>query len=158
MRWGPSTSPYFAELAEAFENVAVVGTQDDLHQFGGGAMLFPEHVRCLAGKLTLRETAGVIAASGIVIANDSGLGHVAGAVGVPTILLFGPTPDRTLGPLPPNVKILRTGLTCEPCWFWARLKACAGSVNCLQKLSVESVVEAVKEALGKNSDVNRKPS
>lgn len=91
-----------------------------------------------------------------MIANDSGLGHVAGAVGVPVILLFGPTPDRTLGPLPPNVKILRTGLTCEPCWFEARLKACARSVNCLQKLSVESVAEAVKEALGKNSDVNRK--
>lgn len=143
-------------MAEAFENVAVVGTQDDLHQFDGRAMVFPEHVLCLAGKLTLRETAEAIAAAGVVIANDSGLGHVAGAVGVPAILFFGLTPDRTLGPLPPNVKIVRTGLTCEPCWFGARLKACAGSVNCLQKLSVESVVEAVKEALGKISDVNRK--
>ena len=88
-----------------------------------------------------------------MIANDSGLGHVAGAVGVPTILLFGPTPDRTLGPLPKNVTILRTGLACEPCWFTAKLKACVGSVNCLQKLSVESVVQAVKEALREISDV-----
>lgn len=140
--------PYFAELAEAFEDVVVVGSEDDLRQFDGKPIIFPRHVRCLAGALSLRETAEAIAAAGVVVANDSGLGHVAGATGTPTILLFGPTPDRTLGRLPPNVQILRTGLACEPCWFTARLTACAGGVDCLRQLSVAAVAAAAKEVLG----------
>jgi ADP-heptose:LPS heptosyltransferase len=107
--------PYFPELSESFEDVVVVGTEDDLRRFDGRPMQFPRHVRNWAGKLSLRETARVLAAAGAVVANDSGLGHVAGAVGTPTVMLFGPTPDRALGQFPPNVRVLRTGLPCEPC-------------------------------------------
>jgi ADP-heptose:LPS heptosyltransferase len=78
------------------------------------------------------------------VANDSGLGHMSGALGTPTILLFGPTPDRTLGALPPNVQILRAGLPCEPCWLSHRFKGCGGRVDCLGALSVEMVAAAVK--------------
>src|SRR6202008_731065 len=116
---------------ELFQDVVIVGTADDLHNFDGTPMRFPGHARSLVGRLSLREAAGVIAAAGAVVANDSGLGHVAGAVGTPTILLFGPTPDATLGRLPPNVKVLRGGLACEPCWFGDRFGACAGRIACM---------------------------
>jgi ADP-heptose:LPS heptosyltransferase len=111
-------------------------------------MTFPHHVRSLVGEISLRETAQVLAAAGVVIANDSGLGHVAGAVGAPTILLFGPTPHRTLGLLPPNVQVLRAGLPGEPCWFTAPLGACSGSITCLHQLRVSQVAAEVRNVLG----------
>lgn len=137
--------PFFAELAASFEDVVVVGTDDDLLRFDGSSMAFPKHARLFVGRLTLRETAAVIARARVVVANDSGLGHVAGALGVPTILLFGPTPDRTLGRLPLNVTVMRTDLECAPCWFGRRFRACNARVDCLDQLSLDSVVRRVEE-------------
>lgn len=137
--------PYFPRLAEMFDDVAVVGTPDDLYNFDGSPMSFPGQVRSLAGQLSLRETAGVLAAAGAVVANDSGLGHIAGAVGTPTILLFGPTPDAALGRLPPNVKVLRAGVACEPCWFGARFAACAGHIGCLPLIEPATVAAEIAQ-------------
>jgi ADP-heptose:LPS heptosyltransferase len=136
---------HFPRLAELFEDVVIVGTRDDLDNFDGTPMRFPTHVRCLVGQLSLRETADVMAAAGAVVANDSGLGHIAGAVGTPTILLFGPTPDATLGRLPPNVKVLRAGLACEPCWFGDRFGACAGRVACMPLIEPRMVAAAIAQ-------------
>ena len=137
--------PFFPELAASFEDVVVVGTNDDLLRFDGSPMAFPKHARSFVGSLTLRETAAVIARARVVVGNDSGLGHIAGALGVPTILLFGPTPDRTLGHLPLNVTVMRTDLECEPCWFERRFHACNARVDCLNRLSLDSVVRRVEE-------------
>src|SRR5215469_3033475 len=137
--------PHFPCLAECFGDVVVVGTADDLHNFDGTPMRFPSHARSLVGRLSLRETADVMAAAGVVVANDSGLGHIAGAVGTPTILLFGPTPDATLGRLPPNVRVLRAGLACEPCWFGDRYGPCAGRVACLPLIQPARVAAAIAQ-------------
>ncbi len=124
--------PFFPELADRFEDVVLIGTDDDLSRFDGGRMEFSSHVRSLVGHLSLRETAQIIANAGAVVANDGGLGHIAGALGIPTVLLFGPTPHSTLGRLPGNVTILRRGLGCEPCWFTNRFRACEGRLSCLR--------------------------
>lgn len=150
--------PHFPELALRYDDVAVVGTNDDLHHFNGAPMRFPAHVRLLVSCLSLRETAGILAAAGTVVANDSGLGHIAAAVGAPTILLFGPTPDAVLGSFPPNVRVLRAGLPCEPCWHAKRLAACGSRVDCLTALSVRTVADAIAERLASaaaaSSEVN----
>lgn len=135
--------PFFAELAAAFDDVAIIGTNDDLIRFDGTLTNMPGRVRSLVGRLSLRETASVLAGAAAVVANDCGLGHLAGALGAPTVLLFGPTPHRTLGPLPPNVRVLSAGLPCAPCWFGARFRACRRRINCLHELTVETVIEAV---------------
>ncbi|HEV7590120.1 MAG TPA: glycosyltransferase family 9 protein [Longimicrobium sp.] len=140
--------PHFAALAERFADVAVVGTGDDLREFDGTPFRFPGHVRTLADRLTLRQTAEALAAAGAVVANDSGLGHVAAAVGAPTVLLFGPTCDRDLGGFPPNVTVLRAGLACEPCWQAAKLRACSARVDCLRALDVDRVEREVHARSG----------
>jgi ADP-heptose:LPS heptosyltransferase len=136
--------PYFIELARRFEDVAVVGMEDDLDNWNGSPMRFPDHARLFVGRLTLRETAELMAAAGVVVGNDSGLAHMAAATGSPTVMLFGPTPDRALGQFPPNVIVIRSGLACEPCWFISPLKACAQRVDCLKSLSVESVERVIR--------------
>jgi ADP-heptose:LPS heptosyltransferase len=135
--------PWYSQLAEQLADVAIVGTPDDLAQPGVPALRFPPHVRDFIGRLSLRETAELMAGAGLVVANDSGLAHVAAAVGVPTLILFGPTPDRTLGPLPRHVTVLRSGLECEPCWFGRRFEACHKSIDCLRSLTA---VQVAREA------------
>jgi ADP-heptose:LPS heptosyltransferase len=139
--------PYFAELSAAFTDVAVIGTIDDLLGPGGAPLEFPSHVRLFAGQLSLRQTAELIAAATIVIGNDSGLTHIAAAVGTPTLMLFGPTPHLSLGPLPPNVHVLRSGLPCEPCWFRDRFRACARRIDCLSAMDVPTVLRALSSLL-----------
>jgi ADP-heptose:LPS heptosyltransferase len=139
--------PYFPELASALPDVVVVGTPDDLTRSDGSPMNFPAHVRSLVGQLSLRETAEIMAAAGVVVGNDSGLSHVAAAVGTPTVMLFGPTPSKSLGPMPANVKVLRSGLACEPCWLRNRFQKCAGKIDCLAALSVDYVIREVYSCL-----------
>ena len=71
------------ELAEMFSDVVVVGTADDLMRSDRSVVAFPPHVRSLIGRLALSELAGCLASCGTVVANDSGLGHMAAAVGAP---------------------------------------------------------------------------
>jgi ADP-heptose:LPS heptosyltransferase len=136
--------PHFAALAERFDDVVVVGTGDDLRQFDGTPMRFPSHVRSFVDELTLRETAELMAACAIVVGNDSGLSHVAAAVGVATLMLFGPTDHACLGPLPSNATVLRAGLPCEPCWKAAPLAACGRRIDCLAALDIDRVENAVR--------------
>ncbi len=142
--------PFFPRLAEAFQDVVLVGTPDDLRTYDGRPICFPTHVRSFVDQLTIRETAEVMAAAGVVVANDSGLAHIAGAVGVPTVMIFGPTPDLTLGGLPPNVEVLRAALPCEPCWFARRFEACNGRIDCLAQVHVDNVVQAIRRALSES--------
>jgi len=144
--------PGFVQLASRFTDVAVVGTADDVLQRDGSRLCFPAHVKMLVDALSVRETAQTLAAAGLVVGNDSGLSHVSAAVGAPTLMLFGPTPDRELGPLPGNVRVLRRGLVCEPCWFQQRFAACKGRIDCLRELTVDAVMIAVDQMLS-----NREP-
>jgi ADP-heptose:LPS heptosyltransferase len=139
---------YFPELAERFDDVILIGTEDDLRDAQGCFFHFPSHVRSYVSQLSLRESAEFLAGAGAVVGNDSGLCHIAGAVGTPTLVLFGPTPDKTLGHFPENVRVLRAGLPCEPCWFSKRFGYCKRRIDCLTQLSVDKVETAVRSLLG----------
>ena len=134
--------PWYGELAARLPDVAIVGTADDLYH-SGGPIAAPAHVRNFAGRLPLRRTAELLACAGVVVGNDSGLSHVAAAIGVPVIMIFGPTPDRELGPLPPNVRVLRSHLPCEPCWHAGRFEACRKNIDCLRAISVDHVIREI---------------
>lgn len=135
--------PHFPALAARFDDVAIVGTADDLPR-----RPFPAHCRSFVDRLSLRETAELMASAGVVLGNDCGLAHVAAATGTPVVMLFGPTDPGVLGKLPDNVTILRRGLRCQPCWSQARLNACAGRIDCLTQLGLDDVEQAVRQVLG----------
>jgi ADP-heptose:LPS heptosyltransferase len=141
--------PHFAELVLRLRDldVAVVGTADDLIS-GHDRLTLPAGVRNFTGTLTLRETASVLAGAGAVVANDNGLAHVAGAVGAPTIILFGPTSERVFGTLPPHQETLRATLSCAPCWAGVRYGACHAGIDCLRLLDVDGVERQVRLRIG----------
>jgi hypothetical protein len=131
--------PHFAELAGRLPDVALAGTRDDVADIE-----FPAHARSFIDRLSLAETAAMMASAGLVVANDSGLAHTAAACGTPTLMLFGPTSERVLGKFPAHVSVLRSGLPCEPCWHSMPLRACSGKITCLRSLTVEQVLAAIE--------------
>jgi len=80
---------------------------------GIGAGLGPR-VEVVTG-LPLVEVARRLAACSCVVANDSGLMHLAAAVGVPTVGLFGPTDPLRTAPRG-NLALQAEGVVCAPCW------------------------------------------
>lgn len=140
--------PFYPELAARLKNVCVIGTENDLWRFDGSRLHFSENVTSFIGRLSLRKVAALLASAAVVVANDSGLGHMAGALGADTILIFGPTSNRSLGALPPNVTVLRSGLSCEPCWPRAPLRACGRRIDCLQSIDVDVLVRIIESRTG----------
>lgn len=138
--------PHFAALAARLGDVdvAVVGTADDLAS-GADRLSFPGNVRSFVSKLSLRETASLLAGAGVVVANDNGLAHVAAAVGTPTITLFGPTSEHVLGTFAPHQEALRASFACAPCWRATRYGACHGTIDCMRSLAVDVVERHVRK-------------
>ena len=106
---------------------------------GGGV-----HAASTAGALGLQETAAVLRASQVVVSGDTGLMHLATAVGTRVVALFGPT-VRQFGffPYRSPATVLEVALECRPCSAQGGPRCPLGHHRCLREISVEAVVGAV---------------
>ena len=99
----------------------------------------------LAGLTSLTETIYLIAQCRLFISNDSGLMHVAGALNVPTVAIFGSTNPATTSPPGEKTIIVRKETACSPCLK----ETCPTDFRCMTLITVEDVVAAAKELLNK---------
>lgn len=96
------------------------------------------------GRLTLPETAALIRASRLYVGLDSGITHLAAALGHPVVALYGPADPRRTGPWGPRARVVRLTLPCAPCGE----RHCPLSTGaCLRDLSPAEVAEAVVASL-----------
>jgi heptosyltransferase II len=102
----------------------------------------------LAGKTSLAGAFSAIAAAKCIVSNDSGLMHVAAALGVPQVAIFGSSSPLHTPPLSPAAKVLwfkndplyQPVLDCAPCFA----RECQfGHTRCLQDISVNTVLENI---------------
>lgn len=97
----------------------------------------------LAGKTSVQEVMALIARCHAFITNDSGLMHVAGAMNIPTVAIFGSTNPVTTSPPGERNIIIRKPVDCSPC-----LKTvCPTDFRCMNLIGVEEVVAAVRQAI-----------
>ena len=101
----------------------------------------------LCGKTSLREAAGIIARSRGFVGIDTGLAHIAAAVGAPTLVLFGATSEIKNRPLGPRVRVITLDLDCRPCQMAPRWDECT-EWRCMG-FSPEKVAEAARSLVGK---------
>lgn len=104
--------------------------------------------RNLAGRTTLGEFIDLAAACSLYLTNDSGAMHVASALGVPTVAIFGATDDSTTGPRGPLARVVREHAECSPCL----LRDCPIDHRCMTRVTPERVA-AVSLDLLKATDV-----
>ncbi|WP_307813212.1 lipopolysaccharide heptosyltransferase II [Ktedonobacter sp. SOSP1-52] len=113
----------------------------------------------LAGKTSIGELAAQLEACSLYIGNDSSPMHLAAAVDIPVIGIFGPTSPEEYGPYPTNDP-RHIGLwkhpTRQPCFFLGKMRECQ-NCTCMQAITVEDVWEAVQRLVPSNSDHEVRP-
>ena len=98
----------------------------------------------LTGRTSLPVLGAVIARLSILLTNDSGPAHIAYALGVPAVTIFGETDPARWGPPPAGpFRAVRRILPCRPCGE----NGCASGYACLRSIQVDEVVEAASEVI-----------
>ena len=154
--FGPSKrwpARYFGELAMLFRKqgfeVYIFGSSNDraigqevVSASGGIA-------KNLCGQTSLEEVIDLLSLVKVAVTNDSGLMHIAAAVGRPVVAMYGSITPEYTPPLTDSAVIHYLDLDCSPCWK----KQCPyGHYNCLRNLSVGQVYDSAQELLGATSD------
>lgn len=97
---------------------------------------------------TLIETVSVMKRCDLFITNDSALMHIASALGLKVIALFGPTNTNYVHPWKTEHVIVKTNLDCQPCFYYLpKPLTCSRSdlqFKCIKDLSVEMVLDYVE--------------
>jgi heptosyltransferase II len=100
----------------------------------------------LAGDTSLRQLMALLAQCRVVITNDSGPMHLAAALGLPIVAIFGSTDERATGPLGPKTRVVKRQVECAPCG----LRECPIDFRCMNRVTVDDVYVAalsvIKEA------------
>jgi heptosyltransferase-2 len=140
-RWLPER---FAESAtrlarELRGGVAVFGSRDErplCEQVASGIRAAGVDAMNFAGETTLRQFIDMAAACRVYLTNDSGAMHIASALGVPTVAIFGATDHIATGPTGELACIVREPVSCSPCL----LRECPIDHRCMTAVSSERVV------------------
>jgi heptosyltransferase-2 len=94
-----------------------------------------------AAETTVGELIALLSRCHGFAGNDSGCMHLAGALGVPTVAIFGSTNPARTGPLGPHCRVIYRALECSPCLE----RTCRfGHYNCLRGISAEEVADALE--------------
>lgn len=103
----------------------------------------------LTGKTSLDILPAVIMNCNLLITNDGGPMHMAAALGVRSVSVFGPVSELAYGPYPENGNhvVLKWDMPCRPCYKNFRLPVCDKDKECLKQVSVDAVFEAVVRLL-----------
>jgi heptosyltransferase-2 len=94
----------------------------------------------LTGKTAIAELPALLSRCQLFIGNDSGAMHVASAVGLPVVAIFGPTDPFGTAPVTPKCTIVQERPYCSPCF----LRRCPTDHRCMTKVTAESVTTAAR--------------
>ena len=139
--YGPAKRwPYFRELGTELSGklslpAVILGSANDAQ----AARHIPG--TNLVGRTTLDEAINVLAGAAFVVSNDSGLMHVAAALGRPQVALFGSSSPLHTPPLSQASRVLWLHVECSPCFE----RVCPlGHFRCMREMDVEMVLKEIQ--------------
>jgi len=97
----------------------------------------------LAGETTLGQLMGLIKECALLVTNDSGPMHLAAALAVPQVAIFGSTSDAATGPLSNVAEVVRVPAECSPCF----LRECPTDFRCMIGITTGQVIDAAERKL-----------
>jgi heptosyltransferase-2 len=127
---------------DGFQTV-IVGATGDKQVAEEVARLMRTDSALIAGETSIEELKGVLACAKLAISNDTGTSHVSAALGVPTIVVFGPTEHISTRPLSRHALVVRHDVECSPCM----LRECPIDHRCMTRVEVDDVYIAAQDLL-----------
>ena len=142
-----------AGLADDGAAIAIVGGASDraAGRTIAAALGGRPHVD-LCGATTLREAAAVIARAAVYVSADTGLLHLAYALGVPSVHLFGPGVLAKWGPPGKRYVSVREPTPCSPCTTYGYTPPCCQGMACMLGIAPERVLAAARARLAAGKD------
>jgi heptosyltransferase-2 len=145
-RWPASR---FAALASLFQErkgaaVAVIGSAAESEIAAEISAALVKKPLILSGKTTLSELKGLVSLARLFVSNDSGPMHLANALHVPVVGIFGPTDPAVTGPFEQPAAVVKKDVPCWPCSY----RKCPYDHRCMIRVEPEEVYRA-GEALWK---------
>ena len=146
-RWIPER---FAETAERVArangaSVALFGSQAERTLCESVRTKIAVPAFNLAGETTLSAFIELAAACRLFLTNDSGAMHIASALGVPTVAIFGATDDIGTGPTGSHSRVVREPVECSPCL----LRECPIDHRCMTRVSASRVTDVSLDLLAR---------
>jgi len=112
----------------------------------------PGQVVDLTGRTDLAQVVQVMKAASAFVGNDSGLMHLAGALGLPTVGVFGSSNPQWTHPLGERTAaVVAEGFSCRPCYR----KTCNQPRFCLEDVTATTVMNRVQELLAASADLGK---
>ena len=144
-RWLPEGFARVADrlIADAGAQVVFSGEPDEKPVVDDILGLMRRRAVSAVGLTTIRQLGALMRRAQLVITNDSAALHVASAVDVPTLALFGPTDAGKYGPTAARRRALRRRLFCAPC----ERPLCRFSHECMRFIGADEVYDAAKALL-----------
>ena len=137
----------YAELADKLTNrydanILLLRGPDEVELTHKICDAMQRHATVYAPK-TIRELGAILSQCDLVVCNDSGPMHLAAALNVPTVAVFGPTDYVAWRPMSENATIVRRDMPCWPC----NAHKCKIGWECTKKLPVDTVWDATSMLL-----------
>lgn len=144
-RWFPDR---YASVADALARqyrarIVIFGSQNDLRVAGDVAGHMKNAPVILTGKTTLGQLMALIQRCRLFITNDSGPMHLAAALDVPQVAIFGSTSEIATGPLSGNAVVVKNPVDCSPCFR----RECPTDFRCMKEVTVTQVLDASRKIL-----------
>ena len=138
----------FAAVADRLAESAglqtiIIGTERDTEVALQVASQMKSPAAVLAGSTTISALKGVLACSTLVISNDTGAAHVSAALGIPTVVVFGPTEHFATHPFSGCSTVVRHDVECSPCM----LRDCPIDHRCMTGVECDDVLNAAERLL-----------
>ncbi|HZP01907.1 MAG TPA: glycosyltransferase family 9 protein, partial [Terriglobia bacterium] len=103
---------------------------------------------------TLRQLMALLARCHLLVTNDSGPMHLAAALGLPLVAIFGSTNERATGPVSPRARIVKRQVECSPCG----LRVCPIDFRCMNSITVEDVYSTVARLIDELGVTHERPA
>lgn len=136
---------YFADVAQwalhAGWEVWLFGSAKDVEVTQQINTLTGNRCLDLGGKTSLAEAIDLMALGTVAVTNDSGLMHVAAALGIPLLSLFGSSDPHHTPPMSAKADILYLGLSCSPCF---KRECPLGHFKCMRDMTPQMVIDRLQ--------------
>lgn len=130
-------------VAQQAARIVLVGSAGEAPVAADVARRMRRPAVVLAGRTTLGQLMGLISECSLLVTNDSGPMHLAAALGVRQVAIFGSTNEIATGPLSTAARVVKHQVPCNPCL----LRVCPIDFRCMTRIGVEDVWSAVAELL-----------
>lgn len=128
--------------------VVLIGNKTEAEYVNEIALTFEKDLNLIdsSGRLTLSELILLIAGADLMLTNDTGPMHIAFALNIKTISLFGPCSPEQYGAIRNGITFYKK-VDCSPCVHAFLIPPCKGNNICMKNISVTEVKEALKESI-----------